>query len=628
MKIKYLKINNFGKLNNKEINLKNNINLISGENEAGKTTLLKFISGMFYGISKNKNGKEISDFDKYNPWNKEEFSGKIIYELDNKEQYEVFRDFSKKNPKIYNSNLEDISKEFTMDKNKQNQFFYDQTKIEENLFFNTAIVEQAETVLDINSQNNLTQKIANILSSGEDNISYKKIIEKLNKKTIEEIGTDRTQGRPINVINQEIKDLKNKINLLENNKSLKNNILAEKEEKSIQICLLENEVKILKEIKLKKENEKIELEKIKINENIKKEYEEKIKNIKNEKIKKSENKNNKISKKTNKLAIILILILFLLNILINIIKLDIKIRISAGIVSIVTFIVLEYIIRKNKKEKIKTEINLEKIKTENEINLLQENINKKNNEILNNKNIIEENKNAEIKYLIEKYNNILNSDEIIDLFNKSLEEIEREINLLENKLNKNKIEINTLYLEEKGINEKEEEYSETEERLEYLYSEKEDLEKLNNYFNLIKKCLENAYSKMKNNVTPKFTKDLSELMEKISQGKYRNVKFKTEEGLVVELENGEYINGNRLSIGTIDQLYLSLRLSSIEAISQEKMPIILDEAFAYYDNQRLENILKYLYENYKDNQIIIFTCNNREKEIFDKLGIEYNLICI
>ena len=133
---------------------------------------------------------------------------------------------------------------------------------------------------------------------------------------------------------------------------------------------------------------------------------------------------------------------------------------------------------------------------------------------------------------------------------------------------------------------------------------------------------------MKNNVTPKFTKDLSELMEKISQGKYRNVKFKTEEGLVVELENGEYINGNRLSIGTIDQLYLSLRLSSIEAISQEKMPIILDEAFAYYDNQRLENILKYLYENYKDNQIIIFTCNNREKEIFDKLGIEYNLICI
>ena len=133
---------------------------------------------------------------------------------------------------------------------------------------------------------------------------------------------------------------------------------------------------------------------------------------------------------------------------------------------------------------------------------------------------------------------------------------------------------------------------------------------------------------MKKNVTPKFTKDLSNIIEKISDGKYKNVVFKAEEGLIVEFENGEYINANRLSIGTIDQLYLSLRLSTIKNISDENMPIILDESFAYYDNERLENILKYLCENYKNNQIIIFTCNNREKEIFDKLNIKYNLINI
>ena len=43
MKNKNIKINNYGKLKNKEINLKNNINIIYGENEAGKSTLLKFI---------------------------------------------------------------------------------------------------------------------------------------------------------------------------------------------------------------------------------------------------------------------------------------------------------------------------------------------------------------------------------------------------------------------------------------------------------------------------------------------------------------------------------------------------------------------------------------------------------
>ena len=91
MKINYLKINGFGKLKNKEINLENNINLIYGKNESGKSTLLSFINSMFYGISKNKNGKEISDYEKYKPWVGEEFSGKLKYSLDNNENYEIFR---------------------------------------------------------------------------------------------------------------------------------------------------------------------------------------------------------------------------------------------------------------------------------------------------------------------------------------------------------------------------------------------------------------------------------------------------------------------------------------------------------------------------------------------------------
>lgn len=56
------------------------------------------------------------------------------------------------------------------------------------------------------------------------------------------------------------------------------------------------------------------------------------------------------------------------------------------------------------------------------------------------------------------------------------------------------------------------------------------------------------------------------------------------------------------------------------------MPIILDEAFAYYDEERLENILKYLSSEYRDNQIIIFTCTNREKQMLNKLNIKYQNI--
>ena len=79
-------------------------------------------------------------------------------------------------------------------------------------------------------------------------------------------------------------------------------------------------------------------------------------------------------------------------------------------------------------------------------------------------------------------------------------------------------------------------------------------------------------------------------------------------------------------MGTIDQLYLSLRLSMVDELSEEKVPILLDEAFAFYDNSRLENILKYLNENYKNRQIIIFTCTDREKNILNEKNILFNYI--
>ena len=131
---------------------------------------------------------------------------------------------------------------------------------------------------------------------------------------------------------------------------------------------------------------------------------------------------------------------------------------------------------------------------------------------------------------------------------------------------------------------------------------------------------------MKKNITPKFTFNLSENIKNITNGKYTNVNVNDENGLIVEIQNGEYIPAERLSIGTIDQLYLSLRISMIEEISKEKMPIILDEAFAYFDDERLENILKYLTQKYKQHQLIIFICTNREKNILDKLNCIYNSV--
>ena len=62
--------------------------VILGPSGAGKSTLLKFITSMFYGTARTKNGKNISDFEKYKPWGKEEYSGKITYTLDKNKEYD------------------------------------------------------------------------------------------------------------------------------------------------------------------------------------------------------------------------------------------------------------------------------------------------------------------------------------------------------------------------------------------------------------------------------------------------------------------------------------------------------------------------------------------------------------
>ena len=615
MKINYLKINGFGKLENKEIKLSENINLIYGNNESGKSTLLKFISGMFYGISKNKNKKEFSDYEKYKPWNKDEFSGKIIYQLDNNEQYEVFRDFTKKNPIIYNKNGEDISKHFNIDKTKGNEFFYEQTQIDEETFFSTAMISQKQVVLDNNEQQTLTQKMANILSTGEENISYRKAMEKLNKKQLEEIGTERTNERPINIINSKIEEIKEEIKEINLEKERKNEVAENIKNIEKEILEKNTKIELIKEIRKHKDKYRIEEEKIKINKKIIEEENEKINNLKNKINNKQKNKNKK-----NYLLFIMFL-LIIINILLLIFnknKIFLWTLIAFSIISI--FLIIFNYRKKIKNKKLQKDY---KNKIKNEIEIIENNIKNIENKIKNTEREINKNTETEKLLIKNKYNK--NIEEIDNLLNLNSEKINIELEETENVLSASRLKLNTNEIDYKNLEEKENKYVELEEKLQGYLQEKEDLKSLNNSIELTKQALENAYKKMKNEITPKFTKNLSEIVEKISAGKYKNVKFMDGEGIIVELENGEYVNANKLSIGTIDQLYLSLRLSAIQEISEENMPIILDEAFAYYDTERLTNILTYLNKTYTNKQIIIFTCSKREQEILEKNNIKYTI---
>ena len=72
------------------------------------------------------------------------------------------------------------------------------------------------------------------------------------------------------------------------------------------------------------------------------------------------------------------------------------------------------------------------------------------------------------------------------------------------------------------------------------------------------------------------------------------------------------------SDGTADQLYLALRL----AVSEELMgdaPLILDDALVRFDDARLSSALRLLRQQSEHRQVILFSCQSREKEILARM---------
>ena len=632
MKIKNIKINNYGNLKQKEINLENNINIVYGKNETGKSTLLNYLKNIFFGISKNKNGKEISDYEKYLPWSGEEFSGKIKYELDDNEQFEIYRDFKKKNPVVVDSKFDDISNKFKIDKKDGNQFFYEQTGIDEKTYLSTIMSPQQEVVLDNQSQSILVQKLANIAGTGEDKVSFQKAMDKLNKRLIEEVGTTRTQDRPINIV-------QNRLDILSNDLKTKKQLLDEKQKLESDVVDLrkklkdeENKNNILSKLNMLTRKYEVELEKNTLKSKMKNEDQEKIKNKIEEKnnLEKNNTKNLKLNSEKNKfrknyfifgIIFILLIIFNLFNF--NLIKNKIINYLILFFIPVEIIIFIFYLLKNKKntkKEKINNELN-EKITILNsEINLLEENTKKLEKEIE------KEKEDIIFKFNLEKKDILEDLDDKINFNIEEKNKIEKELENSNKKIVEYKLKLNGIEYEENSINNKLEDSISKEEEYESLQEQLTELQEKNKCILATKDLLEKAYEKMKNNVTPKFTQNLSDIACNISNGKYKKVIFNEEKGLVVELENGEYISANRLSAGTIDELYLSLRLSMLDEISNEKMPIILDEAFAYFDDERLKNSLIFLAEQSKEHQIIILTCSNREKQILDSINIKYNLV--
>lgn len=119
-------------------------------------------------------------------------------------------------------------------------------------------------------------------------------------------------------------------------------------------------------------------------------------------------------------------------------------------------------------------------------------------------------------------------------------------------------------------------------------------------------------------------KRTSQILSEITGGKYADVLMDSELHMTVNTE-GRVIPLEQLSRGTVEQIYFSLRMAAGELLcGGEKFPVILDEVFGMYDEDRLAAVLEWLSKEKR--QVIICSCRRREMEIMEKHGIPYQKV--
>ena len=210
------------------------------------------------------------------------------------------------------------------------------------------------------------------------------------------------------------------------------------------------------------------------------------------------------------------------------------------------------------------------------------------------------------------------------IINRKANELKLLLNGLEKKKNDLILDEHKIKIEEGSLKENIDKLSEIEEQLVELNDKKNKLNIKRKVINIALDKLEESYNEIKAEVIPKMELNIKDMIAKTTNNNYTSIVYNNDEGILIENNIGEIVSASKLSIGTIDQIYLGFRMGISKELGE--IPIILDESFAFYDNIRLKNILLNLSKI--NRQIIILTCSNREEEIFKELDIDHKYLII
>lgn len=747
MMFKELGLLNFGKFEDKKIELQDGINLIYGVNEGGKSTITNFIDGIFYGFSRDSLARKVRDelFEKSRPWTSNLYRGYII--LNNgEEDYRISRDFDKDEVSILNLNTgEDLS-------NDERNFLYSRIpqpgviffELNRKIYKSSFYLGQRLSQLEDDASDELQARINNFSISEDENLDLTKVIEKM-EEDLYNLGTKRRKSSEIGRFYDELEKIsKNKANFISLKETYKNSIedykLSKDKLKNLEYKLkgrklfeletlkaklkecqtnesngendyklseLERAIEINKELGIyssrlddllsnEQENFEVDLD-------LEEDY-KRYKEINREIQVLNENNYSKEMEiiswdiKNLEREIFKYILKFMSSMIIGGAVIFISLYFKKYLISIVSILFFTYSyfrivkFRENKDllNRLKNKYQDYRIKSQ-EKTLIKKEFDKEISEILNKygardkkelselfdsklqENFKNISRNEYTKELMEKNSleiedtkkKILEHEEDLEnIFNKygvqnikdlktlfhykkddnriseykyRIEKLEKEnlsgelykeenIEEIQEKIDKEKNNILNLEGSLKTLDESLEKLRVLDERSCELTEKLEKLEYKKELLELSIEKMEDFVKSKRKNTLPLLKKEISQYLSCMTHGKYEEILIDDTFGIrVYDKDIEDYVDLDSLSMGTIDQIYLAFRLSISKIISDKEIPLVLDSHFDYYDYKRLKESLKILESQ---QQVLIFTSTNREKEILDKNNMTYKLIKI
>lgn len=132
-------------------------------------------------------------------------------------------------------------------------------------------------------------------------------------------------------------------------------------------------------------------------------------------------------------------------------------------------------------------------------------------------------------------------------------------------------------------------------------------------------ALKAAGEDLRRQFAPRITAQAHDILRDLTDGRYDKLLW--EENFSLSAGTGEDTalqSALRRSDGTIDQIYLSLRLAVCRELLGPDAPIVLDDALVRFDDRRLARTLSLLQKEGEHRQILLFTCQSREGRLLSQ----------